>query len=150
MAVGGKQAAPKERWDAKELEGVGGDLRTLEAFGSFARGVEDVYLADADNVLEGVRLAAKFDEFGSVVAAAAAGLAALHAVDLDADDAVGGAVGERLEEDILDHAEDGGGGTDAETKGDDGHDNEARVLAEAAKAVVHILTHAGHAGARRD
>jgi hypothetical protein len=62
----------------------------------------------------------------------------------DDDEAATVAVGEGLEEDAVDDAEKGGGGSDAEGEGEDGGEGEAGGLAELAKAVAQVLQDGMH------
>ncbi len=62
-------------------------------------------------------MATKLDEFRRGVCAASARLTAFHVVDLHREDAVGLTIGKRLEQHVLDDAEDGGCGSYAETQG---------------------------------
>lgn len=123
---------PEDRLNAEEVESVGCDADALETFRTFARGVENVLIADADHVRESVGLAAQFNELWGGVVATAAGLAALQIVNLDGKDARGVAVRERFQQYVLNDAEDGGGRTDSEAQGKNGHHDEAGLLAEAA------------------
>jgi hypothetical protein len=62
------------------------------------------------------------------------------------DEAAAVAVGEGLEEDAVDYAEEGGGGSDAEGEGEDGGEGEAGGLAELTEAVANVLEERVHAG----
>ena len=62
----------------------------------------------------------------------------------DDDEAAAVAVGEGLEEDAVDDAEESGGGSDAEGEGEDGGEGEAGGLAELAEAVAHVLKDGVH------
>jgi hypothetical protein len=72
----------------------------------------------------------------------------------DDDEAAAVAVGEGLEEDAVDYAEEGGGGSDAEGEGEDGGEGEAGGFAELAEAVADVLMDAWeervHAGSLLD
>ena len=57
----------------------------------------------------------------------------------DDDEAAAVAVGEGFEEDAVDDAEEGGGGSYAEGEGEDGGEGEAGGLAELAQAVANVL-----------
>jgi hypothetical protein len=61
------------------------------------------------------------------------------------DEAAAVAVGERLEEDAVDDAEEGSGGSDAEGEGEDGGEGEAGGLAELAEAVADVREERVHA-----
>jgi hypothetical protein len=63
----------------------------------------------------------------------------------DDDETAAVAVGEGLEEDAVDYAEEGGGGSDAEGEGEDGGEGEAGGLAELAEAVADVLQERVHA-----
>ncbi len=56
----------------------------------------------------------------------------------DADQAVGMGVGELAEEDGVDHAEDGGGGSDAKYQAEHGGGGEATVAGQHAQGVAEI------------
>jgi hypothetical protein len=62
----------------------------------------------------------------------------------DDDEAAAVAVGEGLEEDAVDYAEEGGGGSDAEGQGEDGGEGEAGGLSELAKTVAEVLKDGVH------
>ncbi len=54
------------------------------------------------------------------------------------------AVGEGLQEDAVDEAEDGGGGADADGKGEDGGEGEAGGAADLAEGVAEVLCKVRH------
>ena len=57
----------------------------------------------------------------------------------DLHDAVGIAKGERLEQDLVNDAEDGGVGSDAEGHDDGGHEGEAGIFPEQPKSEAKVL-----------
>ena len=62
------------------------------------------------------------------------------------DDAVGVGIGERLEQDRVDHGEDGGVGSDAEGESGDGGYGERRAGDEHAEGVAEVAEKVAHVG----
>ena len=68
-------------------------------------------------------------------------LAAAGVANLDVRDAVDVSVGRRIEQDVLNHAEDRGGAADAERQREHRDDREAGPCDEPAQAVADVLPH---------
>src|SRR5207247_251173 len=103
--VGRDDAAQQGRY-AEELEGVPGDETAVELFGAFAGRRQHVFAPAADDVVEDVVLFLIIEEFRRLKSRAAARAAAAGIVNLNHGDAIGVDVGERIQQDVLNDAED--------------------------------------------
>src|SRR6267142_5514381 len=103
--VSGLSDASEQRGHAQKLKGAGGDEAAIKAFGAFAGAVEEVHAVVGDDTVEDVILFDIVEEFGTGIAAAAAGFVTLGVVDLDGNEAGGVGIRERLHQDIFDDTE---------------------------------------------
>jgi hypothetical protein len=85
-------------------------VRSIEPLRSISLLVQHFLFGSGDHAIEDVVLLRLIQEFGRGVASAATGLAALRVVYRQVHHAAGVRVGERLDQDVLDDAEDGRGG----------------------------------------
>src|SRR6267154_5899149 len=142
--VSGLSDAAEQRGNAQKLKGAGGDEAAIKAFGTLAGAVKDIEAIVGDDTVEDMILFDIVEEFGTGIAAAAAGFVALGVMDLDRNKAGGICVWERLHQDIFDDTENGGGGANAEREGDGGNDCETATLAQVAQGEAYVLAECAH------
>ena len=134
-SIGGNQPAAFEGGDAEMVGRVGGKVDGLNVFGEVTVGGGQIPKIHAEDAFEGFGLAKLghlgAGETGEAVVAGCVDQAKLH-------DAIGAGVGERIDEDGVDDAEDGASGSNAEGEGEDGGQREAGALAEFASGVAQV------------
>jgi hypothetical protein len=124
------------RLDAEDGEAGWVNGKEADAFGLRSAGEIYVAAADGGDVLEdaGALIVPEFGDGHAHVGRANAGKIVLDIYEL-----FGMRVGERVEESCVDHAEDGGGGADAEGDGENGDGAKAGRFAQHAQTVTKIL-----------
>ena len=132
----GREGAAEDDGRAEEAEIRFGDVNAVDLFrdlaGEIKVGTTEVVGGD---VLENAGLSAPVVEFGGGRAGPVAVGSDVHHLH----DAVGVGIAERLEENGVDHGEDGGVGSDAEGDGGDGGDGEGGTGEEGAEGVAKVL-----------
>jgi hypothetical protein len=135
------EGAPDDGTDAEDFEEFGGDHVAGDAFGGFAGAKEVVVLVAVHGERgEGLIVALPVEEIGVVGGSA---LDAGHSV-VHGDELAGLGIGQRIEEDAVDHGEKRGVGANAESKSENGDSGEERGLEEHAEGVAQILHRCGH------
>lgn len=124
---------------SEDLEGARSDEEALEPLRAFARGVQHVLVGARDHAVEHVVLLGVVEQLGAYESATAAGLVALRVVDLHRHQPLRVGIGKRLHQHVVDDAEEGGGGRNAEGERDHGHRGEPPALGEGAKGVPEVL-----------
>src|SRR5258708_7120591 len=146
LVVGGLGCASEERGHAEEFKRAGSDVVAVKALGAFAGAVKNVEAGTADDAVKGMILGDIVEEFGPGENGSAARLILLSVVNYDRDESAGVRIREGLHHDVLDDAEDGRGGADAEGESDGGDDREGRALAEVAEGEADVLAERAHEG----
>src|SRR6185436_926917 len=96
------------------------DVAAGELLGALSCVVEHVLVAAADHLFEDVVLFLVLEKFGHLKAGTPAGPAACYVMDLDHGNALGVRVGKRIEEHVLDDAEDRSGRANPERQRQNG------------------------------
>src|SRR5262245_6180210 len=133
----GGERSPEERLSAERRKDVGGRQEPGELERLAVQ--QDVQTRGSDHaqVLEGTVSLAPFYEVGG--GDNAPHLAAADVGFPDRHDAIGIAIRQWLQHHAANHAEDGGGGPDAQRQSDDGRDGEARRANERAGGETEVL-----------
>ena len=113
-------------------------------FGALRGGIQDVLGSAADDLIEHVILFLVIQKFRHLKRRAPVGAAIVDVVNEKRDHAFGVGIGKRVEQHVLDDAEDGGGGADAESERDDGEKRERRLIAKSAQAVLEVAEERNH------
>ena len=103
------------------------------------RGSPHVSIRPANDVIEHVVLSLELEKLRHLEERSAAGPAAGRVVNLNHGDAAGVTIRKRVEQDILDDAENGGGGADPQRQVQDSEDRKRGTVGETAKPVSEIL-----------
>src|SRR5262249_57045842 len=93
----------------------------------------------ANALFANVMLFLVIEEFRGLKEIAAARPGAAVVVNLDHDQPIDVREWERIEQDVMDGAENGGGRTDAESKREQGHGGESEILPQHSRSVTQIL-----------
>ena len=144
FVIGGLHDATKKRGHSEKFKSAGSDVTAFEELRACAGTVEDIGLVVGDDAIEDVILGDVVEEFGADEATAATGAVLFGVVDLDGHEPLGVRIGEGLDEDIFEDAEDGGGGADAEGKRKDGDEGEPGGFAKVAEGVTEVVPERVH------
>ena len=117
---------------------------TVEALRSLRRGVQHIGADIADYGIERLAVLVVIAEFGSAKTGARVGPGLIRVFDFDHHQTVRVRVRERFEQDVVDHAENGGGRTDAESQSKNGDEGEAGIFYQCPPAVRKILPESSH------
>ena len=109
--VGRSDPAAEQRGDAEMIRIIGRDHEAANVFGKVSVGRGGILILEGDDTLERFELA-HLRNFGT--AETHRGVVPLRVVEIDDREAICVAIGEGVDEDGVDDAEDGGGGADAE------------------------------------
>src|ERR1051326_8635015 len=109
---------------AEEFESAGSDVGAVQHFDAFTVFVKDGNFGGGGDTVKNLILRGQFQIFVGGVALTIAFFAAGRIVNARKDHAVGAFVGKRLQQDVVDHAEDGSGGADTQRQGGDGNGGE--------------------------
>jgi len=133
--VAGLQRPAQQRQHAEKGEVVHRHTAAEELLGTVRRAEHDILGRAGDDLLERVDLLAVIEELRQLEQLPAAGPLRRRVADFDRDDAFGIEV-ERIEQNILDHAEDRRRGADAKRQRRDGNGAERRLSGEDATAMA--------------
>src|SRR5215510_7099850 len=128
LGVVRRDAAAELRRHAQEAERVGRDIAAAELLHPVATVVEHVAERAADDLSEHVVLLLVIEEFRRLEESAPARTAAGRIVNLNGDHAARIRVRERVQQNVLDSAEDGGGRADAQRQCQHGNQRKAGLL----------------------
>ena len=142
MIVRGVEMPAEDRRHAENRKQVPGDRRTLQALRLHAFGQRQRSSAQRDNCLEGGRALLEVDEIG-IRHAGVTNAAALGGLVQD-QQPIGLGVGQRLDQDAVDDAEERGVDADAEREAEDDDGRDTGVVHEAADGVADVAE--GHGG----
>jgi hypothetical protein len=117
------------------------DGERSDVFGQITVGGGEIPALDRHYAFEGFEFAKLFG-IGAGEAGRTFDASLVHIQEVDLHDAVGVAVGVRVDEDGVDDGEDGGGGADAEGEREDGGEGECGAFAEFAEGVAEVGVHA--------
>ncbi len=132
-----KEGSPEGGAHSQQVEVRLGDHLRADALGFIDAGERHGAGIESGHGVEGLALGAPIEVIGKGCAAAL-DFGALH-VAPEFHQSRGFGIGQRAENDGIDHAEDRGIGADAEGQGERGDDGEAGTLAQGARGVAQIL-----------
>ena len=138
LAVGGvgfDEPSAEEGRDAELSRGVAREERSGDIFGELAVRGGEVPLIHGDDIFQHFCLS-ELEDLSAIETAPA--LFAGFVDGAEGHYAVSVAVGEGVDEDGVDDAEDGAGGSDTEGKGENGGEGEAGAFAEFAEGVFEV------------
>jgi hypothetical protein len=141
----GEEVAADRGLDAEYVEEIGESSDAADEAGVIAGEADSGgTLLEEGEVLEDAGLSAPLIEVAGI--GSGVGEEFFEEADFlpDDDETAAVAVGEGLEEDAIDDAEEGGGGSNAEGEGDDRGEGEGRGFVELAEAVTEILQDGVH------
>ncbi len=117
------------------IGGVGREVVGADVFGKVAVGGGEVPVVHRDDAIDGFGLS-KLLDLRAVEAGVADVAGLIEKAELD--HSVGAGVGEWVDQDGVNHAEDGACGADAESEGEDGGQDKAGALAEFAGGILEV------------
>ena len=115
MVIGGLHRPSEQRRHTQQFESIRGYQVGVEALGSLGRGVQQVGAHVADYGVECRTVPVVVPEFGSLETGPRVGSGLIGVFDFDHHQAICIGVGKGLEQDAVDHTEDGGRCADAES-----------------------------------
>ena len=135
---------PEQRRNTQKPERVRSDQRPVELFRPLAARIEDIDVSRADRIAEDMALLLVIEIFRKLEETPSAGPAFIHVVNGERDDAARVHVGKRIEQHVLDHAEDRSRRADSERQRQRRERRESRLIAQPPQPVAKVLQDRPH------
>src|SRR6185437_951395 len=145
-----RDAASEERGNAQKLEGIGGDEASIESLRAFAAGINNILFVGAGDAIENMVLLLIIEKLRRREASTAVIARLRRVANLKRNQPLGVAVRKRIEQNVLDHAENGRGRADAEREREDGEKRKGTILAKAPKTESRVAPERIHQSAFSD